>query len=63
MTLREVVDAFIHEFKDDLPQPSPQPEMQNYEEEVSDVEYQLSREEYIKAEMKELKHRYFQMGV
>ena len=36
--------------------------MPNYEEEVSGVEYQVSREEYIKTKMKELKHQYFQIG-
>ena len=33
--------------------------MPNYEEEVTRVEYQLSREEYIKTKMEEIKHRYF----
>ena len=60
MTLREVVDTFIREFKDDLPQPPP-PEMPNYEEEVSGVEFQLSREEYIKTKMEEIKHRYYEI--
>ena len=61
MTLREVVDTFIREFKDELPQPPPPPELPNYEEDVSGVEYQVSREEYIKTKMEELKHRYFEL--
>ena len=41
-----------------LPKPPPPPEPPNYEEEIAGVEYQLSRNEYVKNKMNEIKIRY-----
>ena len=59
MPLRDVVDAFMLEFKHDLPNPPPPPEFTNYQEEVPECEYQFRKNEYIKEKLKEIKSRYF----
>ncbi len=61
MQRSDVVDAFILEFQHDLPQPPPPPEPPNFEEEITSIEYQFSREEYIKNNMDEISSRYFKM--
>ncbi len=61
MTLSDVVDAFMQEFEHDLPKPPPLPEPPNYEEEIAGVEYQFSKNEYVKNKMDEIKSRYFDM--
>ena len=55
----EVAHAFMLEFENDLPQPPPPPEPPNYEEEIAGVEYQLSKSEYVKNKMDEIKTRYY----
>ena len=59
MPLRDVVDAFMLEFKHDLPNPPPPPEFTNYQDEVPECDYQFRKNEYIKEKLKEIKSRYF----
>ena len=61
MQRSDVAHAFMQEFEHDLPKPPPPPEPPNFEEEIAGVEYQFSREEYIKNNMDEISSRYFKM--
>ncbi len=61
MQRSDVAHAFMQEFEHDLPKPPPPPEPPNFEEEVTGIEYQFSREEYIKNNMDEISSRYFKM--
>ena len=61
MQRSDVVDAFILEFENDLPQPPPPPELPNYEEEMAGVEYQFSRNEYVNEKMDEMRIRYYKL--
>ena len=61
MQPREVAHAFMLEFEDDLPQPPPPPELPNYDEEIAGVDYQLSRNEYVKEKMDEMRMRYYKL--
>ncbi len=61
MQRSDVAHAFMQEFEHDLPKPPPPPEPPNFEEEVNGIEYQFSREEYIKNNMAEISSRYFKM--
>ena len=56
MQRSDVAHAFMQEFEHDLPKPPPPPEPPNYEEEIAGVEYQLSRNEYVKNKMNEIKN-------
>ena len=61
MQRSDVAHAFMQEFEHDLPKPPPPPEPPNFEEEINGIEYQFSREEYIKNNMAEISSRYFKM--
>ena len=61
MQPREVAHAFMLEFEEDLPQLPPPPELPNYEEEMDEVEYQFSRNEYVNEKMDEMRMRYYKL--
>ncbi len=61
MQRSDVAHAFMQEFEHDLPKPPPPPELPNCEEEIAGVEYQFSKNEFVKNKMDEIKSRYFDM--
>ena len=58
MKTTEVIDAFIEQFANDLPQPPPQPEINSYEQEIESIDYQFNRDEYVAKNMVIVEQRY-----
>ena len=54
----DIVDAFMEKFQHDLPQPPPEPEPPNYEQEVTGIDYQFNRDEFIAKNMENVEKRY-----